>query len=229
MYLYNGLGTVVGADYEQIDLRLTYHQGDADGDYEGFDRFGRIIDQWWDGYGSLSDADRFHYAYDRNSNPTYRDIDSAIYPADIKDQVYTYDGLDRLKTWDQGQLAGSTITDPPFFEQDFTLDQLGNWASFLDKAKFTTTLDQDRTHNDANEITAITETSGPSWIDPVTDASGNMTEGPAPGDETTKQKYIYDAWNRLVKVTDASDVSLGEYEYDGLNRRIINSKANGCG
>ena len=48
-----------------------------------------------------------------------------------------------------------------------------------------------------------------------------MIEGPTPGNETAKQKYVYDAWNRLVKVTDASDVELGAYEYDGLGRRIV--------
>jgi YD repeat-containing protein len=42
----------------------------------------------------------------------------------------------------------------------------------------------------------------------VYNAAGNMTEGPTPGNETTKHKYIYDAWNRLVKVTDNSDVGL---------------------
>ena len=81
-------------------------------------------------------------------------------------------------------------------------------------------LDQDRTHNAANEISTVTETTGPSWIDPVYNAAGNLTEGPKPGAETTKHKYVYDAFHRLVKITDSSDVSLIEYEYDGLNRRI---------
>ncbi len=32
---------------------------------------------------------------------------------------------------------------------------------------------------------------------------------------------MFDAWNRLVKVTDGSNVTIAAYEYDGLNRRIV--------
>ena len=40
-------------------------------------------------------------------------------------------------------------------------------------------------------------------------------------------KYIYDAWNRMVKVTDNSDVTIAEYRYDGLNQRIVKLLPNG--
>ena len=53
------------------------------------------------------------------------------------------------------------------------------------------------------------------------EGTGNMTEAPSPADPTVKHKYVFDAWNRLVKVTDASDVSIQENEFDGLNRRIV--------
>jgi YD repeat-containing protein len=36
------------------------------------------------------------------------------------------------------------------------------------------------------------------------DAPGNMVSGPKPGAETTELKFVYDAWNRLVKVTDSA-------------------------
>ena len=62
------------------------------------DRFGRTKDQYWDGYNSTADVDRFKYAYDYTGNRKYRDIDSAIYSTNDKDQAYTYDGLHRLKT-----------------------------------------------------------------------------------------------------------------------------------
>ena len=42
-------------------------------------------------------------------------------------------------------------------------------------------LDQDRTHNDVNEITGITEEADPLqwvWADPVWSARGNMTTAP---------------------------------------------------
>jgi hypothetical protein len=66
----------------------------------------------------------------------------------------------------------------------------------------------------------------------MTRAAGNMTSGPAPGDEgdaDKRQFYTWDAWNRLVKVVEdtdgdgteeSTDKTLAEYRYDGLNRRI---------
>jgi len=49
-----------------------------------------------------------------------------------------------------------------------------------------------------------------------------MTSGPVPGNETARQHYRYDAWNRLVKVTDDSEtpVTIAEYLYGGSGRRI---------
>jgi RHS repeat-associated protein len=61
-----------------------------------------------------------------------------------------------------------------------------------------------------------------------------MTEGPSaprPADwttaEQTKHKYVYDAWNRLVKVTDNSNATIALYRYDGLGRRIARLLPNG--
>ncbi|MCH8840671.1 MAG: RHS repeat-associated core domain-containing protein, partial [Planctomycetes bacterium] len=48
-----------------------------------------------------------------------------------------------------------------------------------------------------------------------------MTTIPQPLAPSSSYTLKYDAWNRLVKVTDASDVSIQENEYDGLNRRIV--------
>lgn len=66
------------------------------------------------------------------------------------------------------------------FAQDFDLDQLNNWANFTedDDGNGTDDLAQSRTHNDANEITDITETTGPAWATPAHDAAGNLTTIP---------------------------------------------------
>ncbi|HUT10495.1 MAG TPA: RHS repeat domain-containing protein, partial [Thermoguttaceae bacterium] len=59
------------------------------------------------------------------------------------------------------------------------------------------------------------------------DAAGNMTAGPKPGDEAqsdgTEHEYTFDAWNRLVEVTDdaGTPATIAEYRYDGLGRRIV--------
>ncbi len=89
----------------------------------------------------------------------------------------TCDGLHRLKTFDTGTLSGSTITGTPGSEQAFTLDQLGNWSNFIEKASGRTTLNQSRTSNDANEITNITESTGSAWVTPGYDDNGNLTQG----------------------------------------------------
>ena len=43
-------------------------------------------------------------------------------------------------------------------EEDWGLDMTGNWSDFTQKTSGTTNLDQDRTQNKVNEITAITAT-----------------------------------------------------------------------
>ena len=60
--------------------------------------------------------------------------------------------------------------------ETFTFDQTGNW---LANSVLSPALDQGRTHSPANEITSI---SGPSGaVQPVFDATGNMTTMPKPG------------------------------------------------
>ncbi len=38
---------------------------------------------------------------------------------------------------------------------------------------------------------------------------------------------FWDAWNRLVKVTDSSDANIALFEYDGINRRIVRKEYSG--
>lgn len=46
-----------------------------------------------------------------------------------------------------------------------------------------------------------------------------MTSVPKPADMTGTYACVYDAWNRLVKVSDGQ-TTVAEYRYDGLGRRI---------
>ena len=66
-----------------------------------------------------------------------------------------------------------------------------------------------RTHNKQNEITAVSGATSPTY-----DASGNLTT-----DETGRQ-FVYDAWNRLVKVKDSGGTVLETLGYDVLNQRV---------
>jgi len=116
----------------------------------------------------------------------------------------------------------STISGTPTKEKDWTLDALGNWPGYVTKTAGSTDLDQTRTNNAVNEITGISETTGTAWIDPAYDAAGNMTTIPKPANLTAGFTATYDAWNRLVKLVDGMN-TVAEYEYDGLNQRIVKS------
>jgi RHS repeat-associated protein len=220
-YTYVGLAMIVIEDYEEPDVKLDYFGGTS-GAYAGFDRFNRVVDQRWYDYGASADRDRYKYGYDRASNRTYREnhVSKNLGTPVYLDEFYTYDGLNRLKNFDRGQLNGTYtgIQGTPSKEEDFTLDPLGNWSSYLQKTSGTTDLNQSRSVNKVNEISGITETTGPSWIDPAYDRNGNMTTIPKPANLTQGLTGKYDAWNRLVEVKDGTTV-ISTSEYDGLNRR----------
>ena len=77
-----------------------------------------------------------------------------------------------------------------------------------------TDLDQERTHNQANETTEIDG----SAATVAHDAAGNMTKVPQTSDWEATNGVKWDAWNRLVEVVDG-DATVAEYRYDGLTRR----------
>ncbi|MDZ4818681.1 MAG: RHS repeat-associated core domain-containing protein, partial [Planctomycetota bacterium] len=239
-YSHNGAGGIpVVVDYQAPDIKLDFYQG-ATGTYAGLDRFGRKKDVYWDGYGSTSDVDRFKYSYNYDGSPKYRDIDAAIYATNTTDQAFTHDSLHRLATYDKGTLSGTTIGGTPAKEQDWTLDDLGNWGAYVEKAAGSTTLNQVRTNNKVNEITGISASTGDDWYDPTFDAAGNMRTGPKPGAPKDndangrKLRNTWDAWNRLVKA-EVSPTNVSTWtnvitcEYDGLNRRIAKVDKTGMG
>jgi len=198
-YKYLGAGRIVVEDYEDVEVKLDYS---AD-NFAALDRFGRVLDQLWTDYGADPGVvlDHYSYTYDRAGNRTSRtnELNHDF------DELYEYDGIDRL--------ISSTRADD--FDQSWTLDGLGNFAEFDDDGDT-----QTRTANAANEITNITG----GWVTPTYDQAGNLMAGPKPGDGATQIHYVYDAWNRLVRVYDDDSGDPGnviaEYEYDGTNRRI---------
>ncbi len=70
-----------------------------------------------------------------------------------------------------------------------------------------------------NEITAIGESTGTAWVDPVHDRAGNLTTLPKPSSLSSSLTCTWDAWNHLVEVSDSGTV-VARYEYDGLARRV---------
>ncbi|MCC7408891.1 MAG: RHS repeat-associated core domain-containing protein [Phycisphaeraceae bacterium] len=224
-YALTGGGRLVVEDFEVPDVKLDYFQG-TPGSYAGLDRFGRVTDQRWVKYTSGTvDLDRIQHGYDRAGNRTYRQNTVATAASKKLDQLYTYDNLHRLTSFDRGTLNGNkdAITGTPENEQDWTLDPLGNWGTWVLKTSGSTTLSQTRTPNLANEITSISQGGGqPAWGTPTYDARGNMTVASIPNNETVKYKLSYDAWNRLTKVeNEAGTQTIAEYVYDGQNRRVV--------
>ena len=130
----------------------------------------------------------------------------------------SYDALNRLTEMQRGTLnSGKTgITGTPTREMDYTLDPTGNWPTYVTKTSGTTDLNQSRTSNKVNEITAVSGT--PTWATPAYDAAGNMTTIPQVATPTSSFTAVYDAWNRMVSLTAGSGTT---YKYDGANRRIV--------
>lgn len=164
------------------------------------------------------------YGYDRASNRTYRRDEVARSNSAKFDDLYGYDGLDRLTSMDRGELNGgnTALVGSPTLTQDWpSLHSTGNWNHF--QQGVVGALDQTRTHNAANEITNIARTVGDLWPTPGYDDNGNTTSFPAPRDLESSLTGTYDAWNRLVKLENGGTVA--EYQYDGLNRRTAKTIA----
>ena len=117
----------------------------------------------------------------------------------------------------RGTLNGTktAISGTPNWTEDFTYDPIGNWDNYLTKVSGVTDLDQERTHNTANETVEIdgsTATVGH-------DLAGNMVKVPQVADWSSTNGLKWDAWNRLVSVK-AGSTTVAEYSYDGLTRRV---------
>jgi RHS repeat-associated protein len=109
----------------------------------------------------------------------------------------------------QSRLYAPIVADGWHFAAKWDLDGLGNWSSFDDDGTV-----QTRATNDANEITSTTGLATPAY-----DRAGNMIETAKPGDPANEWDVTYDAWNRVVQVTDGTTTVA--YEYDGHGRRTL--------
>jgi YD repeat-containing protein len=214
-YQYLGLRSIVTEAYTEPQVKLDY----TFENYGGFDRFGRIVDQRWQNYATTTDLDRYQYGYDRAGNRTYRRNMTTT----ERDEYYTYDGLNRLIRADRGNLDATKlrIVGLPEHQESWSLDPTGNWSGYRQRDAGRTVLDHARAHNAANEVLGFAASVGASWSSPTHDRAGNMTQLPKPADPTEPLTLRWDAWNRLVKVSDAVGV-VSEYSYDGRKYRILN-------
>lgn len=218
-YIYSGSGLRVVQSYDEPGVNRTLALGSGSDPYSALDRFGRMIDLRWRKH--KASLVRLEYDYDRVGNRLFERnliLDGSSQNPSI-DSLLEFDELNRLTSFETGKLntAGTSISNVSK-AQSWTLDETGNFKGFTQTIADAVT--QTRTHNKVNEVTNITETAGAAWATPSHDDAGNMTGIPKPSDLTSNYDATWDAWNRLVKLAESSS-TVAEYEYDGLNRRIV--------
>jgi RHS repeat-associated protein len=203
----------------------------ADGEYPGWDRFGRLQSQSWVRSGAASTGtgpDRIEffkedYTWDSSSNLLTK-VDKRWYSDQTdRDWDIRYDGLNRVVEARRGVIdVDGDIDDPDRVDgsQEWGLDELGNW----DTTDVQGVSSQTRVFNENNELESIVDSSTGTDRTLTYDENGNLikiehdTDSSQQGFERTVV-YEYDAWNRLVRVREDGAVYV-EFEYNPLHWRV---------
>ncbi len=114
-----------------------------------------------------------------------------------------------------GEKSGATRGGAAY--QSWNLDGQGNWNSFTSGGAT-----QTRTANAQNQITSISGQSTPTY-----DANGNLISASLTSQPAASDTLIYDAWNRLVEVKNASGQMIAQYTYDARGYRVTESYPQG--
>jgi RHS repeat-associated protein len=181
-YSYQGLGTFVGES-----------MGNGVAETTTLDNFGRIASMAYVNSASTV-LDSFSYGYDADGNVLSKTngVNAAF------SELYTYDNLNRLTSFQRGTISGGTIASPAA-SQSWSLDAVGNQTATTTDGTTVT-----RSANSQNELTGV----GSSTLG--YDNNGNTTT------DESGHTLTYDAWNRLV--TDSAGTT--SYTYDANGRRI---------
>lgn len=227
---YLGAGALARVTMPQAgNARIERSAGGTAGGYTRFWQMGAHV--WTMGATAVDGTTQI---YDRAGRVTARQGAWSVARSD-RDDVATYDGLDRLASFKRGQASAGGVLSASASVRDWswTLDQGGNWRSYsqdLDGGFGSgTALIQSRSHNQANEIDTTDSHADPTgnsisgagvdWVDPVYDAAGDMTTMPTPGAETSGRTLVWDAWGRLVRVANGA-TTVWTARYDAEHRLI---------
>ncbi|HQU46211.1 MAG TPA: RHS repeat-associated core domain-containing protein, partial [Pirellulales bacterium] len=203
-----GLNTFVQLAYAQASTTWSLINGTGTDPYTGFDRFNRVVDNRWFNSGTSADLDRIQHAYDRASDRLWRKNTVAEAASANLDELYAYDGLERLHDLQRGQLNSGNngiVSGTLDFSQAWGLDATGNWNTIQQYDPNNGNTTDNRTHNQVNEITSSTDRGPVAY-----DLAGNTTQL-----ETAFLNQVnltYDAWNRAA--TNAGQ----RLTFDGLGR-----------
>ena len=129
--------------------------GDGGDQYLAIDRFGRLQEVRWHRMGDPANfIEKLTFDYDKADHRLWRLNHLA---PDTQDELYLYDGLYQVKGRKRGNLNGdhTGISGTPARQEDFTCDPLGNWNNYTVHLDGTEDLNQDRTHNKSNQLTAL--------------------------------------------------------------------------
>lgn len=228
-YTYVGANRLSGTTLNEANVRSNEFSNTTSAVYPDLDIFNRSIGNHWNAiiYGTPAFYD-VAMTYDRASNVlTVRDNIQLASLGGYRnfDVKYTLDGLYRPTAAEEGEYSGSSFASNARLEE-WELSQTGNfdenrldlnWNSSLADAG---DVDDTRTHNNANDI-ASWQPDGSTPLTARPDHNGNMTS------DGRDYQFVYDAWGRLVRVTDRTDpddpsssIMVSEYRYNGLGNRI---------
>jgi RHS repeat-associated protein len=196
-YQYLGPSTIVETNSSQPGIQqLT-----------SLDPFGRVADQDYVQTSTGQSTTQLQYGYDQDGNVLYSDdltnVSSADGNASTDGQLYSYDALNRLVSFERGTLASgdTSITGTPSANETWTLDNVGNMDSVTSAGTTTS-----RTINTRNQIAA----DGSSSLS--YDGNGNTLT------DNSGNTYTYDAWNRMATAT-VGGIAYS-YAYDATSQRI---------
>jgi len=190
-----------GLDKRPFIAKNTLNSGTGTKVEFGYDSMGRVTKKDWIDISGPTSLVGFEYTYDLYGN---RLTDNHLHRSQDS-ETFLYDTAQRFTKYERGTLGGS-----PSFFQGYTLDDLGNWSSFNNNGST-----ESRTHDSVNQLTARGATSL------TYDLNGNLTN-----DGT--QKYVWDELNRLIKITDLSNVTIVDYYYNTDNLRVEKHHAGGA-
>ena len=139
-YKYFGLASTAETDYVNGAISCQLASGSS---YPGLDLFGRIIDLPWS-QSSPGDLARLKYGYDLAGNRTFRQDVAATDAEKAFDELYSYDGIQRLIAAARGTFSSPSLSldgrgrgegalppiSGPTLQQSWGLDATGNWSGF---------------------------------------------------------------------------------------------------